>query len=103
MLTIIDRGRALLSAVVARGSSVRTDPLDGVKRRAYLIATLSGLPAVLLVWISIAPAVSSPTLSFRFSYSTSAFQLSHWQVLADLLTAEAAGRSVLTSEARRAC
>ena len=44
MLTIVDRGRALLSTVVARGSSVRTDPLDGVKRRAYLIATLSGPP-----------------------------------------------------------
>src|SRR5215203_4383226 len=55
MLTLIDRGRALLSAVVARGSSVHTDPLDGVKRRAYLIATLSGLPAVLLVWISMGP------------------------------------------------
>ena len=32
-----------------------TDPLDGVKRRAYLIATLSGLPAVFLVWISMGP------------------------------------------------
>jgi hypothetical protein len=55
MLTIVDRGRALLSTVVARGFSVRTDPLDGAKRRAYLIATLSGLPAVLLVWISVGP------------------------------------------------
>ena len=55
MLTIVDRWRSLLSAVVARGSSVLTDPLDGVKRRAYLIATLSGLPAVLLVWISMGP------------------------------------------------
>ena len=55
MLTIIDRGRALLSTVVSRGSSVHTDPLDGVKRRAYLIATLSGLPAVLLVWLSMGP------------------------------------------------
>ena len=55
MLTSVDRWRALLSTVVARGSSVLTDPLDGVKRRAYLIATLSGLPAVLLVWISMGP------------------------------------------------
>jgi diguanylate cyclase (GGDEF)-like protein len=55
VLAIIDRGRALLSTMVARESSVRTDPLDGVKRRAYLIATLSGLPAVLLVWISMGP------------------------------------------------
>jgi hypothetical protein len=55
ILTVVDRGRALLSTVVARGFSVRTDPLDGVKRRAYLIATLSGLPAVLLVWISVGP------------------------------------------------
>ena len=52
MLTVIDRERALLSTVVARGTSLRKDPLDGVKRRAYLIATLSGLPAVLLVWPS---------------------------------------------------
>ena len=55
MLTIIDRGRALLSTAVARRSAVRTDTLDGVKRRAYLIATLSGLPAVLMVWLSMGP------------------------------------------------
>jgi diguanylate cyclase (GGDEF)-like protein len=55
MQTIIDRGRALLSTVVDRGSSARTDNLDEVKRRAYLIATLSGLPAVLLVWLSMGP------------------------------------------------
>jgi hypothetical protein len=55
MPTNIARGRALLSTLIARESSVRTDPLDGVKRRAYLIATLSGLHAVLLVWISMGP------------------------------------------------
>jgi hypothetical protein len=55
LLTIMDRGWALLSTVVARGSSARTDPLEQVRRRAYLTATLAGLPAVLLVWISMGP------------------------------------------------
>src|SRR5215210_9057918 len=55
MLTIAVRWRAYLSTVFARGPSVQTDPLERVKRRTYLIATLSGLPAVLLVWISMGP------------------------------------------------
>jgi hypothetical protein len=53
--TIIAQWQALLSTLVARESSVRTDPLDRVKRRAYLIATLSDLPAVLSVWIFMGP------------------------------------------------
>jgi diguanylate cyclase (GGDEF)-like protein len=55
MLTTVDRWRAHLSTVFARGSSVNTDPLDGVKRKTYLIATLFGLPALVLVWISMGP------------------------------------------------
>src|SRR5215212_3638280 len=55
MLTIAVRWRAHLSTVFARGPSVQTDPLERVKRRTYLKATLSGLPAVLLVWISMGP------------------------------------------------
>jgi hypothetical protein len=78
MPTIIARGRALLSTLVARESSVRTDPLDGVKRRAYLIATLSGPPAVLLVWISMDPDgfVANTTFSlFVLYFSISALAL----------------------------
>jgi len=52
MPTIVDRLRADLSTGVIRKPSVNTDPLERVKRRTYLIATLAGLPAVLLVWIS---------------------------------------------------
>lgn len=37
------------------GSSVPTDPLEGIKRRVFLVATVSGLPALLLVWLSTGP------------------------------------------------
>ena len=53
--TIVDRGRADLSTGAIRNPSVNTDPLERVKRRTYLIATLAGLPAVLLVWLSMGP------------------------------------------------
>jgi hypothetical protein len=55
VLTIIDRWRADLFTAVIRKPSVHPDPLERVKRRTYLIATLAGLPAVLLVWISMGP------------------------------------------------
>jgi diguanylate cyclase (GGDEF)-like protein len=55
MLTTVERWRAKLSKVFARGSSVNTDPLEGIKRKTYLIATLAGLPALVLVWISMGP------------------------------------------------
>ncbi|MDQ3863910.1 MAG: GGDEF domain-containing protein [Actinomycetota bacterium] len=51
-LTMANRWRAHLRVVFTRRRSVRKDPLEGVKRRTYLIATLCGLPALVLVWIS---------------------------------------------------
>ena len=64
MLTIIDRWRADLFTAVIRKPSVHTDPLERVKRRTYLIATLAGLPAVLLVWISMGPEGLVANLAF---------------------------------------
>jgi diguanylate cyclase (GGDEF)-like protein len=46
---------ASLSSVVTRSPPPAQDPLEGIKRKAYLIATLSGLPAILLVWLSAGP------------------------------------------------
>lgn len=46
---------ASLSSVVTRSPRPALDPLEGIKRKAYLIATLSGLPAILLVWLSTGP------------------------------------------------
>jgi diguanylate cyclase len=64
VLTIIDRWRADLFTAVIRKPSVHTDPLERVKRRTYLIATLAGLPAVLLVWISMGPEGLVANLAF---------------------------------------
>ena len=55
MPTIIERWRNDLFPAAIRKPSVPTDPLERVKRKTYLIATLAGLPAVLLVWVSMRP------------------------------------------------
>jgi len=64
MLRSVGRWRPDLSTVAIRKPSVHTDPLDRVKRRTYLIATLAGLPAVLLVWISMGPEGLTANLAF---------------------------------------
>lgn len=64
MLTIVDWWRADLSTGVIRKPSVQTDPLERVKRRTYLKATLAGLPAVLLVWISMGPVGLVANIAF---------------------------------------
>ncbi len=46
---------ASLSSVATRRPPLTLDPLEGIKRKVYLIATLSGLPAILLVWLSTGP------------------------------------------------
>jgi len=56
MPTIIERWRDdLFTVAIRKPSVVPTDPLERVKRKTYLIATLAGLPAVLLVWVSMGP------------------------------------------------
>jgi diguanylate cyclase len=75
--------------VVARGSSVLTDPLDGVKRRAYLIATLSGLPAVFLVWISMGPdGLVANTIFSLFVLFYLAYVLALWTRAVSIRLAE---------------
>ena len=64
MPTIVGRWRSRLSTVVVRERSVHTNPPERVKRRTYLIATLAGLPAVLLVWISMGPKGLVANLAF---------------------------------------
>jgi hypothetical protein len=64
MPTIIDRWRARPSALVVRERSVHTDPLERVKRRTCLIATFAGLPAVLLVWLSMGPVGFVANIAF---------------------------------------
>src|SRR5215213_7747778 len=55
LLRSVERWRADLPKAAIRKPYVHTDPLERVKRRTYLIATLAGLPAILLVWISMGP------------------------------------------------
>ena len=55
MLRTVDSLRVYLSKAGARRSSVGTDPLERVKRKAYLTAILAGLPAVLLVCLPTEP------------------------------------------------
>ena len=46
---------ASILSVVTRSHPGDLDPLEGIKRKVYLIATLSGLPAILMVWLSTGP------------------------------------------------
>ncbi len=55
MLENVNRWRAHLPTMVVRGPSAPVDPLERVKRRTYLTATMAGLPAIVLVWISMRP------------------------------------------------
>jgi len=64
LLRSVERWRADLPKAAIRKPSVHADPLDRVKRRTYLIATLAGLPAVLLVWISMGPEGLTANLAF---------------------------------------
>jgi diguanylate cyclase (GGDEF)-like protein len=89
LLTIMDRGRALLFTVVTRGSSARTDSLDQVKRRAYLTATLAGLPAVLLVWLSMGPdGIVANTIFSLFALFYLACVLALWSRAVSIALAE---------------
>jgi hypothetical protein len=68
---------------------VLTDPLDGVKRRAYLIATLSGLPAVFLVWISMGPdGLVANTIFSLFVLFYLAYVLALWTRAVSIRLAE---------------
>ena|SRR5215212_1191541 len=49
------RWRDYLPTRFTREPSVPADPLERVKRRTYLTATLAGLPAIVLVWVSMRP------------------------------------------------
>ncbi|MBA2534689.1 MAG: GGDEF domain-containing protein [Rubrobacter sp.] len=55
MPRILKSWLASLSSVATRRPPLTLDPLEGIKRKVYLIATLSGLPAILLVWLSTGP------------------------------------------------
>lgn len=55
MPRILKSWLASLSSVATSRPPLTLDPLEGIKRKVYLIATLSGLPAILLVWLSTGP------------------------------------------------